>query len=98
MPVYSPAPVDPGEEAKMRKTRCLAILGLLLLAAAGVVWWQRTTIMASYVVRQLCSANEEDRTPWIERVVELDTAAVPGLLDSLARTDDRACANAIAGL
>src|SRR5262249_7354452 len=88
----------PGEEAKMGRRGCLVGVGFLLLVSGAAAWWQRTPILAWYYVRQLCAANEEDRDRWVQRALGLDTAVVPGLLDSLARTDDRACANAVAGL
>jgi hypothetical protein len=70
--------------------------GLLavLLAAGGVVWWQRTPLLAWYYVRGLARAAEGERDTWIERVAQLDDAALPGLLACLRRDDAQGCANA----
>jgi hypothetical protein len=72
------------------------LAGLALLAAA--LWWQRTPLLAWYYLRGLAAAEEADQDIWVERVANLDTAALPGLLDLLGRDDPRVCGNARASL
>ena len=73
------------------------IFGLLLLLAAGV-WWYRTPLLCWYHLNGLASAGTADRQRWIDAVVGLDVAAVPGLLDLLKRDHPGPCANAEATL
>ncbi len=59
-------------------------IGLVMVAlGAGALWWQRTPILTWYYLRQLAQANEQEVAAWAERVADLDTAAVPGLLEHL---------------
>jgi hypothetical protein len=74
-----------------RKT--LLIIACLLMLGAGVIWWQREPLLAWYCVRQLAAAGDDNRDAWVARIVELDRAAVPGLLDCLTRQDAQTCAN-----
>jgi hypothetical protein len=41
----------------------------------------------------LARADVEDRKPWIARIMNLDDAAVPALVECLTRNDERACDN-----
>ncbi len=69
---------------------------VLVVASAGF-WLGREPLLSWYYLRGLAQANETDRDQWAERVAVLDRAALPALLDLLAR-DEPACANARAGL
>ncbi len=80
-----------------RRKKWFLVLGILILLA-GVAWWQRAPVLAWYHVRQLAAAAEEDRARCVDRVVRLDTAAVPRLLDCLRRPDARVCNNIGAAL
>jgi hypothetical protein len=75
-----------------RKT--VGVAALLLLAAAGVGWTCRTTLLSWYYLRSLDRAGEADGAVWAERVAGLDTEAVPGLLHRLTRDDAARCAKA----
>lgn len=66
---------------------------LMLSAGGGVLWRQRTPLLAWWHVRQLTQATEANREICVERVVALDDAAVPWLLKALATADDGASAN-----
>jgi len=79
-----------------RKTGLIVLV--VVVAVAGLAWWQRTPLAAWYYLRELARADESTREPWIERVVSLDSAAIPGLHACLKREDARACANARAAL
>ena len=74
-----------------RKFWLFAAAGATLLA--GLAWSQRTPVLTWYYLRELADANEETRASWVQRVVTLDTAAVPGLLDLLHRRDPTVCAS-----
>src|SRR5438105_2779753 len=80
----------------MRKK--LAVVGILLAVLAAGLWWQRTPLLSWYYLRGLADARDADRSVWIGRVVSLDVAAVPGLVDLLHRDDPQTCANAEAAL
>src|SRR5687768_10765609 len=81
------------------KGRCVGLLALLLLAAGGgAAWVYRAELSCWYYLRGLATASKEDRDGWIERLAELDTAAVPGLLDQLSSANVQTCANAEAAL
>lgn len=67
---------------------------LLVLACAGGLWLERQPILTWYYLRGLTQANESDRELWAERVAGQGDPAVSGLLDCLARDDDRICDNA----
>jgi HEAT repeat protein len=81
-----------------RKLRWLGGLIVLALAVGGGMWWQRERILAWHYLRGLTRANEAERNLWAGRVASLGEVAVPGLLDCLARDDERMCANARAAL
>jgi HEAT repeat protein len=75
------------------------LIGLsLVLALAAAFWFQRKPLLAWYYLRGLASASEGERDRWVRRVVSLDDAAVPGLLDLLRHADPVACANSRAAL
>ncbi len=79
--------------------RFLAGLSIaLLLAGAGVAWLGREPLLAWYYLRGLEKAGEGEREVWVQRVVGLGSAAVPGVLDCLGKDDARVCANAQAAL
>jgi hypothetical protein len=70
----------------------------VVLVAAGLVWMEWTPLQTWYALRGLSRATENDRPQWAERVAQLDSAAVPGLLEALHESDARICANAQTGL
>jgi HEAT repeat protein len=74
----------------------IALVGLVILG--GVAWLNRTPLLTWYGLRGLAAASEQDRESWAEWVAGLDEAALPGLLDLLARDDPQTCANAEAAL
>src|SRR5205807_9671836 len=77
----------------------LAMLGLLGLLVGGVLWLERTPILAWWYVRGLSRAREDgEREAWAARVADLDADALPGLLELLHSDDADACRNARAGL
>jgi hypothetical protein len=78
---------------RRRKLIVGAVLAVVL-AGAGLAWLERTPLLAWYYVRSLAQADETERDTWMERVLQLDEAAVPGLLACFRRDDARACANA----
>lgn len=75
-----------------RGKRAFVLLVLLGLIVAGL-WWHADSLLAWYYVRQLAGAAQEQRDAWARRVVSLDAAAVPRLLDQLADADAQRCAN-----
>jgi hypothetical protein len=81
-----------------RKVLGTLVVAGLLLAGAGIAWVERTALLAWFCVRGLARANESHRACWVERVACLGEAAVPGLLDCLARPDPSVCGNAREGL
>src|SRR5437773_6299130 len=77
------------------KKRLFVVVMLgLVIAAAGAAWVNRAPLLAWYYLRELAAASEAERDGWVERVVGLDAAAAPGLLDLLEREDGQASANA----
>jgi hypothetical protein len=86
----------------MRRPGFLRIKGLICLgviaALAIGLWLERTPLLTWYYIRGLTKAVEEDRDEWVDRVVSLDQAAVPALVDCLRRDDAQVCANARAAL
>jgi hypothetical protein len=78
---------------RRRKLVIGAVLALAL-AGAALAWLERTPLLAWYYVRCLAQADESERDTWVERVAQLDEAAVPGLLACFRRDDARACGNA----
>jgi HEAT repeat protein len=71
---------------------------LLLGVAGGSAWVYRAELKCWYYLRGLASAGKDDRDSWIERLVELDSIAIPGLLKQLASANVQASANAEAAL
>ncbi len=80
-----------------RRNLLLAVL-VLLGVAAGVLWVQRLPLLSWYYLNELAQADKESREIWVERVVSLDEAAVPGLLDQLGHEEPQVCANATVAL
>jgi hypothetical protein len=76
----------------------LMMLGLLGLLGGGLLWLERTPVLAWWYVRGLSRAREAEREQWAARVAELDADALPGLLELLHSDDADACRNARAGL
>jgi hypothetical protein len=71
-----------------------AITCALALAAAGLAWTERTTLLSCFFVHGLVRADERSRDGWVERVAALGDAAMPELVGALANPDPAACANA----
>jgi hypothetical protein len=69
-----------------------AALGVVALAAA-LGWWQRDSLLAWYCVQGLSRADDSNRESWLERVVQADSAATPGLIRCLERQDAQVCGN-----
>jgi hypothetical protein len=67
---------------------------LVLLASAVALWIERRPILTWYYLRGLAEACEKDRDLWAERVAGQGQSATAGLLDCLARDDERICTNA----
>jgi len=65
----------------------------VLSGLAGATWWERDPIIAWYYVRQLSYAYEEDRESWAKKVADLESVAVPRLLDGLHDPDALVCEN-----
>ncbi|MBY0522175.1 MAG: HEAT repeat domain-containing protein [Gemmataceae bacterium] len=78
----------------LRWKKTIGFVLFLLLLVSGVGWWQHSPMMAWYALHGLAGASDADREAWIARVVALDDAAVPGLLECLERSDERACHSA----
>lgn len=76
--------------AKIHKKWALVFL-LSLIALAG--WWHADVFWAWYSARQLAGADDAQREVWLQRVIALDIAAAPRLLDHLSENDDRRCRN-----
>jgi hypothetical protein len=77
----------------------IAVFALVLVLGAGTVaWMERTWLLAWFYVGRLAQAGEDNRQRWAERVAGLDEAALPGLLNLLAQTEEKPCRNARAGL
>jgi hypothetical protein len=74
-----------------------ANLKLALTVALGVAaflcWWQADAFWAWRAARQLASADDAHRDGCIQKVVALDAAAVPRLLDHLAEAEEGRCRN-----
>ena len=82
----------------MRISRRVVITVLILANLAGLGWWQRRPLLAWWHVRELMQATEANREACVNRVVVLQEAAVPRLLDGLASTDENVCTNVEAAL
>src|SRR5262245_21325306 len=86
-------------EAKIRGVKRMACgLLLLLLAGAGVAWWQREPLQVWWTLRGLSRAGDADRAVWVERVGKLGEPGLTALVDSLAEADEDTCRNLLAGL
>ena len=80
-----------------KKTIAVMIVGGLL-AAGGVGWMERSTLLSWYYVRNLAKADEKSRDAWAERVAGLGEDAVPALFHCLSGPDIAGCQNAQAAL
>jgi HEAT repeat protein len=79
----------------VRNRRLMGLIALgLFAAAAGVVWWHKTTLEACYYGHRLANAGQTSRDVWIERAARLGEAIIPRLLDCLAREEALPCENA----
>jgi hypothetical protein len=66
---------------------------LLFLAAVSAAWLFRTQLMTRYYVYRLARCEEGQQGPWLERIADLDEAAIAPLVDVMHREDDRGCAS-----
>jgi len=82
----------------MRRKLFLGSLALIVLVAAGAAWFGRTSLLTWYYVRGLSRSDERDRHIWVRRVIGLDRAAVPALIDCLRQDDLRTGPNAAEAL
>jgi HEAT repeat protein len=74
----------------------LGVATLVLGATAAVVLWvERKPLLARYYVYRLSQASEVTRNLWAERIMALDTDALPPLLRCLKNEDSPACRNAL---
>jgi hypothetical protein len=71
--------------------------GVLMLLFV-VLWWQRAPLLAWYSVHRLVSVPDGAQRAWVERVAELDLAAVPQLIASLRSANRQICGRAQEGL
>ncbi len=80
-----------------KKSRILLVCGALLVGAVliggAVAWLERSRLLTWYYVQGLNRANEGERETWVQPIVQMDSAAVPGLIDNLDVEDVQACAN-----
>ncbi len=81
----------------MRSKRVVVLI-LFLASALGVGFWQRHTILAWWYVRQLSHATEASREACISRVLSVEGAALPRLLDALSTSAETPCRNVETGL
>ncbi len=70
----------------------------MLLAGAGVAWWQREPLQVWWALRGLRRAGEADRAAWVERVAKLGEPGLRSLVDSLADANDAGCRNLLGAL
>jgi hypothetical protein len=70
----------------------------IVAAALGLFWFAGTPLLTWYYLRGLAHAKEEDREGWVKRLVLLDWAAVPGLMNCLRQEDERICDGSAAAL
>lgn len=69
-------------------------LALALIAGlAGASWWQRSSVLAWYHVRQLSYACQDDCEGCAEKVAALEESALPAVLGGLQNSDATVCAN-----
>ncbi|MFL5245145.1 MAG: HEAT repeat domain-containing protein [Gemmataceae bacterium] len=71
----------------------LGLTSVVLLGCAALLWFQWGTAQSWYYLRGLSKATDSDRAVWVNRVVGLETAAVPGLIKGLEADDRQSCAN-----
>jgi hypothetical protein len=76
-----------------RKKTVVGLICVLLLAFAGILWSQRGAVLSWYYLRSLAKATDSNRTAWVDRVVSLEGAVVPGLLKGMEVNDAQSCAN-----
>jgi hypothetical protein len=69
-----------------------------LLLLSGVARRERTPFWSWYSVHKLVRAPDGARRAWVERVAELDQAAVPQLIACLRSPDASTCGRALEGL
>jgi HEAT repeat protein len=62
------------------------------------IWALQKPAQRWYSIHRLAQANESQLPAWVERVADLDAAAMSGLIDLLRRSDVKACANSQATL
>jgi hypothetical protein len=81
-----------------RRWITLSIMTACLVVLAGAVWLERKPLLAWYCVRNLKQAGPGERDVWVERVAELDGAALADLYEGLGRNDAMTCENMAAAL
>jgi hypothetical protein len=86
-----------GRAGWFRKFLLVAII-VALLGGGVIAWRERAPLLSWFYVRNLARASESNRERWLGRVANLGEAAVPDLLDCLARPESSVCANARAAL
>jgi HEAT repeat protein len=74
------------------------LVGFLLFGVLAVGVWQRQALVAWWHVRALVQAGEAQRDECVQRVSNLDEAAVARLIAALEQEDETVCANVRAGL
>jgi hypothetical protein len=79
----------------LRRLQFWLLTAVAVALLGGLAWTQRTPVLKWYYLRELARANRDDRARWVERVVELDAEAVPGLLEHLQKKDPTVCDNAV---
>ena len=75
-----------------KKTSLAVVLGVVLVVG-GSIWMLRDSLLAWYYLRGLAKAEQGEQAVWISRVVQLDSAIVPGLIKGLEDDDLPRCAN-----
>lgn len=73
----------------MKRIALYALGGLLLFG--GVAYWQRDRIRVWWLVRQVDSGVEADRTDAVERLAAMDAVALDRLLEMLNRDHPELC-------
>jgi HEAT repeats len=66
--------------------------------AGGVLWAERTPLLAWYYVRGLTQSSDKDRGQWADSVAALGDGAEPAVFSALAQSDAAVCNNAGAAL
>lgn len=74
------------------------VIGGVCLALALGAWLGRTWLMTWYCLHGLSTAAAGNCEGWVAWTVQLDQAAVPGLIDCLRSPNEGTCANAQAAL